>query len=478
MSSFVLFLPETLLLLGALGSLVFSLADRSERAAWVWALAWGTGSLGAAAAGLGADGEPFFPGIYRVDLFSQLVKTGLAFGYVVALALNRDSSGIRPLVRLDVPFYLALSTVGMMMLVSATELVTFYVALELSAAGLYIAVAVHRDVEAGGEAAAKYVLFGVVTSAVTLYGMSLVFGVTGSTYFADIAARMGEGAATARGGALLDVGLFLLFASLLFKLALFPFHFWAPDVYQRAPQAVAAFLATASKLAAIGALVRLSAMAAPQPGALDRTLWALAVAAMTVGNLAAIAQKDFRRLLGYSAAAHAGYLMVGLGGFSENGLTSGLFYGVIYLLMSALAFVVVCVVDREGNRSSIEDLNGLWRRSPSLALLLIVAIFGLAGIPPTAGFAGKWFVFSAALERGQFVLVLIAAVNSTVALYYYLLIVKAAYLAPADGLPVPRIGRAAGVTGAVVAALTLVAGVWPGPLWEGARVAARELLGG
>ena len=487
MDKFLLFLPETVLLLGALGALILSIADRSTQAAWRWGVFVGAAGLAAAVATLGSSGEPFYPGIYRVDFFSQLLKVGLALGLLLATLLGRDPSMVRPLARVDIPFFLTLATVGMMMLVSATEIVTFYVALELAATGIYVAVAVHRDPGSGGEAAAKFILFGVVASAVTLYGLSLVLGATGSTYFVDVAAAFAAGSVGAEGAGagmavfgaspLLSVGLLLVFSSVLFKLALFPFHFWAPDVYQRAPQTVVAFVATTSKLAAIGILLRLVGLASADPGALARVVWILAILSMTIGNLAALVQKDVKRLLGYSAAAHAGYLMVGVGGFSELGSASAIFYGFAYVFMTALVFMVICALDRDGNRSKIEDLNGLHQRSPGLAFLLLVAVFALAGIPPTAGFAAKWFVFLAALERGQFVLVLIAAINSTVALYYYLRLVRAAYLEPADGRPAVHVRGAEWVAGATAAILTLAAGIWPEPIWAAAREAAR-LLGG
>jgi NADH-quinone oxidoreductase subunit N len=467
---FFLFLPETVLLVGALGALTLSILERPARAAGDWAVVVGVGGLVAAVATLGSAGEPFHPGIYRVDLFSQLLKTGLALAFLLASQLGRDPRMVRDRARVDVPFFLMLATVGMMMLVSATELVTFYVALELAATGVYVAVGVHRDPQTGGEAAAKFIVFGVVTSAVTLYGLSLVLGATGATLFPEIAAAFAAG-----GSELLAVGLLLVLAGLFFKLALFPFHFWVPDVYQRAPQTVVAFVATASKLAAVGIVLRIVSLGAAGPAGLERAIWILAVLSMTVGNLAALGQRDVKRLLGYSAAAHAGYLMLAVGGASETGVGAALFYGFAYVFMTALVFVLVVVLDRDGRRTAIEDLNGLHERSPGLAFLLLVAVFALAGIPPTVGFAGKWFVFAAALEHDQFLLVLIAAINSTIALYYYLRLVKAAYLEPADGRPTPRLARREWTAGVVGAALTLLVGIWPGPLWEIARAAARVL---
>ena len=487
MPKVALFLPELTLLAGALGAFGLSVAERTAARAWAWAVLAGAAALVAAGATLGLSGEPFFPGIYRVDLATQLLKVGLTLGLLLALLLGHDLRMVRPVARLDVPFFLMLSTVGMMMLVSAMEMVTFYVALEFAATGLYLAIAVHRQPRFGGEPAVKYILFGIVGSAVTIYGLSFVLGATGSPYFTDIAAAVAAG-----GSPLLVLGALLVLASLLFKLAVFPFHFWAPDVYQRAPQTIVTFVATASKLAAVGVLLRILAITTTSTDGSSRVLWTLAVLSMTIGNLAALVQKDFRRLLGYSAAAHAGYLMLAIGG-AGGGVRSGgpgagpettavaaaLFYAFAYVFMTALAFVVVCALDRDGKRSRIEDLNGLHRRSPGLAFLLLVAVFALAGIPPTAGFAAKWFVFSAALELDRFGLVLIAAINSTVALYYYLRLVRAAYLEPpADDAPPLHVARPEWVAGIIAAGLTLAVGVFPGPLWEAARQAARGLGAG
>lgn len=472
MPGFMLFLPETILLIGALAVFIASLANRNYELVRSLGLLASVGALTAAIVTLRAGGEPFFEGIYRVDGFSQLIKAGLLFGLTLVLAISGDLATLRRDARLDTPLVLLLSTVGMMMLASATELLTFYVALELSAYGLYIAVALGRNRRPGSEAAAKYVLFGAVASAVTLYGLSLVTGVVGSTYLGDIAAVARDG-----GSLLLGAGLVLVFTGLFFKLAVAPFHFWAPDVYEAAPHEVVAFVATVSKLAAVAIIARLTVIVAP---ASPNVFWffaLLSVVSMTLGNLAAIAQRDVKRLLAYSAVAHAGYILLGYAALTETGLAAAIFYGTVYLAITVLAFIVVSAVGSDGSNPSIEGLSGLWQRSPVLALLFLIAVFGLAGIPPTAGFAGKWFLFSAALEGGHFTLVLIAAINSTIALYYYLLMLRAAYLAPAGERAPLALRPSTVIAGAAAAAVVLVAGVYPGPLWALAREASVRLTG-
>jgi len=205
----------------------------------------------------------------------------------------------------------------------------------------------------------------------------------------------------------------------------------------------------------------------------------LSVTAMTLGNLAALVQKDLKRLLGYSTVAHAGYLMLGYGAFSAMGIAAAIFYGLAYLSMSHLAFVVVCALGEGGDNPGLDSLGGLHERSPASAAMLLTAMFGLGGIPPTSGFVGKWFLFAAAIEGqqlSQFVLVLIAAANSTVALYYYLQVIKAAYLRPANGRPPFKLRTSHRLAGYVSMVITLLLGVYPTPLWEAAQRAASLLL--
>lgn len=469
---FILFLPETALLVGALAVFVLSVWDRSYRSIWTVALLAAGAAVAASVYTAPLAGEPFFPGIYRVDLFSQLLKVGLALGLGLVLLLCRQLDTVKVSARTDTPLFLLLSTAGMMMLVSGTEMLTLYVALELSAYGLYVAVALHKTARPGAEAGVRYVLYGATASAVTLYGLSLIFGATGSTYI-DAIAR----AYTTGDSGILILGLVLTLGGFFFKLAVFPFHFWAPDVYEGAPHQVVAFVGTLSKLGAIGVIARICTIAFAQPDGLYELFWVMGVASMTLGNLAALVQRDLKRLLAYSTVAHAGYLMLGYGSFSEMGLAAVIFYGLIYLVMAHLAFVVVCALGKDGSNPTLEGLEGLHRRSPALALMLLTAMFGLSGIPPTAGFVGKWFLFAAALQRGQFLLVLVAALNSTVALYYYLQVIRAAYVKPADGQEPLVVSGWYRVAGTLSLGLTLAAGVYPGPLWRLASRAASVLLG-
>ncbi|MFT7621675.1 MAG: NADH-quinone oxidoreductase subunit N, partial [Myxococcota bacterium] len=355
----------------------------------------------------------------------------------------------------------------------ATELLTLYVALELSAYAMFILLAIHTDEKRGSEAGIKTLLYGAAASAMTLYGLSLIFGMTGTTYLADI--RFSPNVDQP----LFIIGVALSLAGLLFKLAVFPFHSWAPDAYEGAPHQVVTFVGTVSKLTAAAVIIRLSTLVWHQPEELSTLFFALAVASMTIGNLAALVQKDIKRLLAWSTVAHAGYMLVGLHAFTQTGAASVIFYGMAYVILAYGAFLVISVVGGDGSNPTLTSLRGLHKRSPLLALVLLTSMFGLAGIPPTPGFAGKWFLFAAALERGQFILVLIAAANATVSLYYYLIVVKAAFLdEPEDGvesgpIEVPAVIRWTAI-GTLI--LTVILGVLPAPLWDLATRAAEALL--
>ena len=418
--------------------------------------------------GLGFEGEPLYPDIYMVDAFSQMLKVVLAVCLLLTVLVSQRLPSMRPAGHREFPLLLAFSTLGMMMLVSATELLSLYIALEMSAYGLYIMAALHRDQMMGTEAGAKYVLFGIAASSLGLYGISLLFGATGTLYLADVAA--------APHTPIWLLGAALTLIGALFKLAALPFHSWAPDTYEGTPHQVATFIGTASKVAAAGLLLRILVLTVD--GSVLRSLIVpFSVASMTVGNLAALAQKDLKRMLGWSTVAHAGYLLLGIVVVNEIGISSVLFYAVIYALVSFAAFMVVIEVGGEEN-PSLDSLNGLYSRSPLLAAVLLVGMFGLAGIPPTPGFAGKWFLFSAAMESHYFWLVLVGGINATISLYYYLRVVKHAYLRPAGDAKPIVLAPGAVVAASVVIALTVVTGFVPDVVWSMAQTAAQALLGG
>ena len=265
-----------------------------------------------------------------------------------------------------------------------------------------------------------------------LFGMALLYSTSGTTYLTDMA-RVLPGIINQPG---VIIGLLFTLGGFFFKLAVFPFHFWAPDTYQGAANQVAAYIATASKVAAIAVILRVVAFAGQGSAYLVHCLVILSVVSMTLGNLAAIVQKDLKRLLAFSTIAHSGYVLIGILVLSPAGYSGAIFYALALLVMKFTAFMVVVELASDGRNLQIEELAGLHKRSPILALALMVSLFSLAGIPPTIGFTGKFLVFVAAIEKGYIALVIIAMINVVISLYYYLLVIKAAYLLePAEALP-------------------------------------------
>jgi NADH-quinone oxidoreductase subunit N len=414
-----------------------------------------------------------FAAAYRVDLFSQVFKVLLAVSFFLIVSLCTELNAIAEGHHLEFYFLLTTATVAMMLLVSSVELLTIYVALELSSYSLYLVVPLRRGHDAAVEAGIKYLLVGTSASAVMLFGFACLYGVIHTTQVAEIVrvlpGMLGQPVAT--------IGLLFALCGFFFKLAVFPFHFWAPGVYQGAANQVTTFIATASKVAAIAILMRIVALGGGGDAYLVNVLVTLSIASMTLGNLVAIRQKDMKRFLAYSAVAHAGYVLIGLVGFSSGGYASTIFYAFAYLVMKFTCFLVLVKVAADGSDLQIAQLAGLHRRSPLLAMALMVGVFGLAGIPPTVGFTGKFLLFTAAVQKGQLALVFIAMINVVISLYYYLLVVKAAYLLEPDE-DQPRIRLSAPVTLLLWALMTLIvgAGIFPAYLLDVADAAARALL--
>jgi NADH-quinone oxidoreductase subunit N len=479
MADIILFLPEIVCLVMALVLFFAPVCAWRYSTAWGIAIVAGIAAVSACLWTWPMEGEPFFAGIYRIDFFSQLVKTALALGYLLVVAISRDPRTLRPATWHEFPLFLLLSTVGMMMMVSATELLTLYISMELSAYPLYIVVALHRNRSIGAESSTKYMIQGMVASAISLYGMSFLFGLLGSTYFAALDTQLGALALQP----MFWLAVLLVLSGFLFKLAVFPFHFWAADTYQAAPHEAVTFIATVSKVAAVAILCRIAALVLPASESLVHArpvlMW-LAIVAMTLGNFAALRQRDLKRLLGYSAVAHGGYILVGIQTLTELGLTAALFYGLGYAAMSLVCFLVVCEVGRDQDTVPIESVSGLYQRSPLLAAALLVGLLGLIGLPPTVGFIGKWFLFSAALQQGQFGLVLFAAVNAAIALYYYLLVIRQAYMVEpvsAQHAEPIRLRLNAVLAAAVATGLVIAMGTFPGFFWNCASRAAAALVG-
>jgi NADH-quinone oxidoreductase subunit N len=469
----LLFGPELYFFLAVVVFTIMAMRPATDsRHEYFTALVLATLGMVVCLAGVRSDGV-LFSGTYRVDLYSQVFKTMLSMGLFLVVCICTNLGGVNR--KFHPEFYLLLftSTLAMMMLVSAVHLLTIYVALELSSYSLYILVALQRRQETGLEATLKYFLVGVCASAVMLFGLAVLYGSVKAVYLSELIQVL-PGVINRP---LVVIGLLLSLGGFFFKLAVFPFHFWAPDVYQGAPNQVAAFIASASKVAAVAILMRFVAVGSGGSAYLAQALVALAIVSMTVGNLAAIAQKDFNRLMAYSSIAHAGYVLIGVLCMDAAGYTATIFYALSLMLMKFTCFLVLVMVAGNGGSLQIDQLAGLHRRSPLLAMALMLALFGLAGIPPTIGFTGKLLVFIAAMQQGYFTLVLIAMINVVISLYYYMLVIKAAYLLePPNDLPALSVSPPVKLlTGTLVTAMVVI-GVFPTYVIALARAAARFII--
>ena len=473
MKLWMLFIPELYCLL--MGVVFFGLAmvaRPNPRRDYFIALLLASIGVVVALASVKMEGSLFFEA-YRVDLFSQVFKVMLAMGFFLVVCLCTELNGIEERHHPEFYLFLTTCTLAMMMLVSSVELLTIYVALELSSYSLYILVPLRRGYGIDVEAGIKYLMVGATSSAVMLFGLSFLFGVTHTTYVVDIIHILPNIISTPAA----ILGLLLTLCGFFFKLAVFPFHFWAPDVYQGAANQVTAYIASASKVAAVAIIMRMVSLVGGNSQYLVDVLVTLSIASMTLGNLVAIVQKDMKRLLAYSSISHAGYVLIGILSMSPTGYASAIFYALAYLVMNLCCFLVVVKVAQDGSDLKIAQLAGLHRRSPILAMALMLAVFGLAGIPPTIGFTGKFLVFTAAMEKGYITLVIIAMINATISLYYYIMVVKAAYLLEPD-VAQPRlpVSMPTKVLTASLVAVMVVFGIFPTYLLEVARAAARMLL--
>jgi NADH-quinone oxidoreductase subunit N len=420
---------------------------------------------------LNFDGLLFW-GAYQVDALSQFFKLAVAVGFfIVSLNAVRPPQ-VQAGKLADYFLFLATSAWGLMLLASSVELITVYVALEISSYSLYAIIPLRATDRRAAEAGIKYIMFGAVATAVSLYGFSYILAAQHTSYISELATMDWSWA----GSPMAVTGLTLFLCGMFFKLALFPFHFWAPDVYQGTGNETAAFVATLPKLGAVVVLVRLAALL--KPGLeITNILAVFGAVSMTFGNLAALAQRDLKRLLGYSSIAHAGYVMLGLVAGTAAGLAAASFYSLIYLLMNLTCFWVICRVAEDGRNLTFDDLNGLYKRAPELAFVLAVSAFALVGLPPTAGFTGKLFLLSAAWDHGYDWLVIVAVLNTAIAIYYYLSMVRHAYTKESEAAA-PRLTPSTSnlVWGGLLAAVLLLLGALPGPVFELAMEAGARLI--
>ena len=417
-----------------------------------------------------------FQGMLVVDGFALFLNAVIGAAAVLVLLL---SVGYLPRQGVAAGEYYALAlfaTVGMMLMAAGTDLLVIFLALELMSLSLYVLAGTFRTRPDGHEAALKYFLLGAFASGFFLYGIALLYGATGTTNLARLGTALA--APGAAGNPMVLAGLALLLVGFGFKTSTVPFHQWAPDVYQGAPTPVAAFIATGSKAAAFGGLLRVLAAMRPLEADWTTVLWGLAALTMTVGNVVALVQGNVKRLLAYSSVAHVGYMLVGLAAGLEPGSPAVLFYLAVYAIASVGAFGVILLLEREGEEAvDLAAFGGLSGPHPVLALGLTVFLLALIGMPPTAGFVGKFYLFSAAIQQGLVGLAVIAVLNSVVAAYYYLRLIVYMYMREPEGAPTTAfVTPAASVALGLSAWITLQLGLWPGPVLALAQRAVAPLL--
>lgn len=384
-----------------------------------------------------------FGGQFIVDDFAHFMKWLVIIGSSLAIIMSLSYNEQEGIARFEYPVLILFATLGMFMMVSANDLISLYIGLELQSLSLYVVAAFRRESLRSSEAGLKYFVLGALSSGMLLYGASLVYGFTGTTSFDSLATVFkslgGEGPSVG-----LVVGLVFLISGLAFKVSAVPFHMWTPDVYEGAPTPVTAFFAVAPKIAAIALFVRV--LIGPF-GVLvadwQQVIILLSIASMALGAFAAIWQNNIKRLLAYSSIGHVGYALIGLATSTEAGVRGILVYMAIYLAMNVGTFCCVLAMRRTGRMvEEIDDLAGLARNQPILAMALALLMFSMAGIPPLAGFFGKYFIFLAAIEAELYTLAIIGVLTSVVGAYYYLRIIKVMYFdEPAEAFDRPMAGE-------------------------------------
>jgi len=424
----------------------------------------------------GAKPQLIFGGMLRHDWLAFVFRLVFLFG---ALATVLFSAGWERVARRGEYYVLIItSTLGMMLMGASADLIMLFLAIETTSIPLYILAGFMTEDDKSIESGFKYLLFGAMTTAIMLYGFSMMYGISGSTNLYWIAGAFLEGELPIIS---LMGTLVLVMAGFAFKISMVPFHFWAPDVYEGSPTPIAGFLSTASKAAGFAVVIRVLLTAFPQEAfaGFDWTVLIAIAAAVTMslGNLIALAQSNIKRLLAYSSVAHAGYILMGIAAASTLGGLSVVFYIIVYLVTNLAAFGVVAVAERTLGSNELQAYDGLSRRSPGLALVLLISLLSLAGVPPMGGFIAKILVFAAAVEAGMVWLAVVGILNAIVGLYYYLIVLKHVYLfrSEEEALPVP-IPRPSAVALAVCLVAILVFGTFIAPWFDFSALAASALF--
>ncbi len=418
-----------------------------------------------------------FKNMFVDDMFARFIKIILMASASAAIMMSWSYAEQEHLERPEFPVLIVFATLGMMMMVSASDMLSLYVGLELQSLPLYVLAAFHRDNQKSSEAGLKYFVLGALSSGIILYGISLLYGYSGTTNFINIAFALRDAATPPIG---IIFGMVFVIAAMAFKVAAVPFHMWAPDVYEGAPTPVTAFFSAAPKVAALALFTRL--LLQPFSSLIhqwQQVIIFAAVASMLLGSFAGLAQSNIKRLMAYSSIANVGYALVALAVAGHSGMQALLIYLALYVVNTLGVFGVILCLRRKGVMvESMQDLSGLSKTNPMLALAMTIFMFSLAGVPPLAGFFGKYFVFLAAIKAGMYPLAIIGVLTSVVAAFYYLRVIKLMYFdEPGEAIdPLPDYGVKFVVTLAALAMVLFT--FWPAPLVDAAFLATRSFLGG
>ena len=454
---------------------VFSRGESARLVTWLAVAVLLATAVGVIGVG-GKGSATTFAGMFVTDSFAVFMKVLALIGTALALVLSSDFNRREQIDRFEYPILFVYAVVGMMMMISANDMISLYLGLELQSLSLYVVAAFRRDTLRSSEAGLKYFVLGALSSGMLLYGASMIYGFTGTTSFVTLA-ELFETESPSVG---VIVGLTFVIAGLAFKVSAVPFHMWAPDVYEGAPTPVTAFFAAAPKVAAMALFMRV--MFGPFGHLVDQwqqIIVLISILSMVLGAFAAINQTNIKRLMAYSSIGNVGYALIGLAAGTADGARGILVYMTIYMVTTIGAFACILTMRRQGRTvENISDLAGLSKTSPGVALALAIFMFSMAGIPPLAGFFGKIYVFIAAIESGLYTLAVIGVLTSVVGAFYYLRIVKVMYFDDTSEPFDTPIARELRSIIAVTGALVLLFFLWPGPVLEMAGAAAASLFAG
>ncbi len=421
------------------------------------------------------DTQYIFNNMLIIDQFSSSLKLLIILGMIISLALSVEYLYQERIARFEYPVLIMFAGIGMMLMVSANNMLSLYMSLELQSLSLYVLAAIHRNSIRSGEAASKYFILGSLSSGMLLFGISLIYGFTGSIDFGSIHNSIKDLSSIPPG---FTVGMVFILAAMAFKISAVPFHMWTPDVYEGAPTSVTAFFALVPKIAAMGLLIRLLVVPFESVSAdWTQIIYFVSVGSMLLGSFAAIAQSNIKRLFAYSSIGNIGYALIGVVANTPQGVGSVIVFLFIYLAMTAGTFSIILFMRRNGIAAEkVRDLSGFSRNNPVLAYALAILMFSMSGIPPMAGFFGKLFIFQAAIQSELYILAVLGVLSSVVAAYYYIRIIKIMFFdEPADPFDENMgLGKRIVLLISILVVLGFI--FYPNYIWDGAVAISSSLF--